>query len=152
MRGVSSCLFRRFTQGKSILFQEGAKVSGACRPNDFPGLLRTKVSLPLPRLSRACSSAHAGANSGGSWVEMGPGPKRAQTPCRRLHAGGQNAGHSPHALAKHPVTTGHLSVVQNPTILEPFFEFAFRPSSRLRSDKLRLRKLTTCRQAMNACA
>ena len=115
MRGVSSCLFRRFTQGKSILFQEGAKVSGACRPNDFPGLLRTKVSLPLPRLSRACSSAHAGANSGGSWVEMGPGPKRAQTPCRRLHAGGQNAGHSPHALAKHPVTTGHLSVVQNPT-------------------------------------
>ena len=30
MRGVSSCLFRRFTQDKSILFQEGARVSVYC--------------------------------------------------------------------------------------------------------------------------
>ena len=36
-----------------MLFQERATVSGVCRPNNFPDLLRTIVSLPLPRLSRS---------------------------------------------------------------------------------------------------
>ena len=72
MRGVSSCLFRRFTQDKSIFFQEGARVSGGCRLGYFPGLIWTKVSLPPPRQSRSDGSAHVGANSGASWADMGP--------------------------------------------------------------------------------
>ena len=65
MRGVSSFLFRCFNEDKSLLFQEDAEVSGACRSVDVPGLRKTIVSHPPPRLSHSRSSAHAGVNSGG---------------------------------------------------------------------------------------
>ena len=98
MRGRSSWLFRRFTQDKSMLFQDGVSVSGACRPVDFAGVLRTNL----------------GCRTMGRRDGSNRGLQKTRPACRTWHAGGQNVGHRSHSFAKHCIMTGHWSCGPNP--------------------------------------
>ena len=89
------------------MFQEGVRVSGACRSNYSLGLLRRKKSLPPPRLSRSFGSAHMSANRGVSLDETGQ--EEGAQAVSAVDKCGQGVGHRSHVLAKDRIMTGHWS-------------------------------------------